>query len=413
MYTKAFSCQLQVLGASSERCCCITGARELRTGLATDYPITKSLNAFYNSCFTEGSITTGLHPVRWVVALAISAPVILGTAFLFARLGGNQDFARSCLRGLRYLLAAEFSGFALLVMVGLAYEHRARAGEAALFHPPGELIDLGGYRLHLYCTGTGGPTVILEHGHRATYLDWYLVQPKVAEFNRVCSFDRGGHGWSDLSPRPRVPSAMAEELHTLLRASGERPPYILVGHSFGGLNAIMFAKRFPDEVAGVVLVDSPHPDVLRRAPWRAQLWLRMMRFTMPFGLPRWRGWCEGGPQETLAIKRALMCMPQSIETILHEDASFPAAAREIRGITSLGSVPLAVIARDPAKGRNAALEARHSQQQRGAMKLSTNSRFIVAEGSAHDVPLARPDVVVEAVRSLLKPQAQAGSRGTP
>jgi pimeloyl-ACP methyl ester carboxylesterase len=175
----------------------------------------------------------------------------------------------------------------------------------------------------------------------------------------------------------------------------------------------MFAHRFPDEVAGVVLVDIPHPDALRRASWRAQLWLRMMRFTMPFGLPRWRGWCEGGPQETLAMKSALTCRPQSIATILHEDASFPAAASEIRGITSLGSVPLAVIARDPAKGRNATLESRHSQQQRGAMKLSTNSRFIVAEGSAHDVPLKRPDVIVGAVRSLITPQAPADIRGTP
>jgi pimeloyl-ACP methyl ester carboxylesterase len=351
--------------------------------------------------------------LRWAISLALAVPAVLAAAALISRLGGNHDLARTCMRGLRYALATELTLLIVVSVIGFSYEHRARRHEAALFHPPGRLVDIGGYRLHLYCTGTGGPTVVLEHGHRATYLDWYLVQPKLAEFNRVCSFDRGGHGWSDLSPRPRVPSAMAEELHTLLRAAGERPPYILVGHSFGGLDAIMFAHRFPDEVAGVVLVDSPHPDVLRRASWRGQLWLRMMRFTMPFGLPRWRGWCEGGPQETLAIKRALTCRPQSIETILREDAAFPAAGDEVRDVTSLGSVPLVVIARDPAKGRNAALEARHSQQQRGAMNLSTNSRFIVAEGSAHDVPLERPDVIVSVVRSLITPPAPAGSRGTP
>jgi pimeloyl-ACP methyl ester carboxylesterase len=351
--------------------------------------------------------------LRWTLAVAVTAPAVLAAAFLFARLGGNQDLARTCLRGLRFLITAELALLALLALIGFNYERRARGREAALFHPPGQLIDIGGYRLHLYCTGSGGPTVVLEHGHRATYLDWYLVQPEIAAFTRVCSYDRAGHGWSDPSPKPRVPSAMAEELHALLRAAGERPPYLLVGHSYGGLDAAMFAHQFPNEVAGVILVDSPHPDVLRRASWRARLWLHVMQLTMPFGLPRWRGWCDGGPQETLAIKRALTCRPQTIETIFREDASFPAGAIELRGITSLGNVPLVVIARDPAKGRNAALESRHNQQQLGTMKLSTNSRFIVAEGSGHDVPLAKPDVIVKAVKELIKAPAPAGSRGTP
>jgi pimeloyl-ACP methyl ester carboxylesterase len=311
------------------------------------------------------------------------------------------------------MLVIEFAVLLVVALLGLGYERRARRQEAAQFHPPGRLVDVGGYRLHLYCTGAGGPTVVLEHGHRATYLDWYRVQPEIAKVTRVCSYDRAGYGWSDPSPRERTPSMIADELHSLLQAAGEKPPYLLVGHSFGAMNVVMFAHKFPDEVAGVVLVDGSTPESLRPAGWREKLWLRTIQLTMPFGLPRWRGWCDSGPQETIALKRALICRPQNIQTIFREDAAFPAAANEVRGISSLAGVPLVVIARDPASGANSKFEARHAEQQRDLAKLSTNSRIIVAEGSAHDVPLAKPDVIVEAVKRLLTPPAPADSRGTP
>jgi pimeloyl-ACP methyl ester carboxylesterase len=343
----------------------------------------------------------------------MAVPVILAACFFFARIGENQDLARNCARAFRIVLAIEVAALVIIAFIGLRYERRARQQDAAQFHPPGKLVDVGGYRLHVYCTGSGGPTVILEHGHRATYLDWYRVQPEIAQFARVCSFDRAGYGWSDPSPRNRIPSVMADELRSALQAAGEKPPYVLVGHSFGAMDAIMFAHKFADEVIGVVLVDGSTPESLYRASLRTRLWFRMMQLTMPFGLPRWRGWLDAGPKETVAIKRALTCRPQFIETIFREDAAFPATARELREITSLGSVPAVVIARDPARGSNSQSEARHAQQQRKLAQLSTNSRLAVADGSAHDVPLARPDVVVQAVKSLLTPPAQADSRGTP
>jgi pimeloyl-ACP methyl ester carboxylesterase len=345
--------------------------------------------------------------------LVVAVPLIVGAGFVLARLSGSHDLARNCARVFRIVLAIEIAALVIVALLGLRYERRARQEDASRFHPPGHLVDVGGYRLHLYCTGSGGPTVVLDHGHRATYLDWYRVQPEIAQSTRVCSFDRAGYGWSDPSPRSRIPSVMADELHAALQAAGEKPPYLLVGHSFGAMNAIMFAHKFPNEVAGVVLVDGPTPESLHRASLRTRLWLRMMQLTMPFGLPRWRGWFDGGPTEIVAIKRALTCRPEFIKTIFREDAAFPVTVSEIRGITSLGNIQVVVIARDPATGSNSVLEQRHGRQQREMAKLSTNSRFIVAEGSAHDVPLARPDVIVEAVKSLLRPQVQAGSRGTP
>jgi pimeloyl-ACP methyl ester carboxylesterase len=351
--------------------------------------------------------------VRWALVLAAVFPTILGMSALLFGVAGNQELACTYLRGFRLLIAAELVLVLILACVGLAYEQRARAHDAAQFRPPGSLVDLGGYKLHLYCTGSGGPTVILEHGHQATYLDWNLVQPKLSQFARVCSFDRAGYGWSDPSPQPRLPSRMAEELRRLLEAAGEKPPYILVGHSFGGLDAIMFAHKFPSQVAGVVLVDSSHPDGLKQSSWQSRFWLRLMQFTMPFGLPRSRGWCGGGPQETLRIKRALNCQPENIRTIFREDAAFPVTVQEIRQIADLGSLPLVVIARDPATGPDAVSAASHTQQQRAWAMLSRDSKFVIAQGSGHDIPLARPEVIVESVRDLIKLREQADSRGTP
>jgi len=336
---------------------------------------------------------------------------MLAAAYGISKFYGNDALAHTCLRSLRYLVAAEFVAFIVIALVGFDYERRARAREAAQFHPPGRLVDIGGYRLHLYCTGSGGPTVILEHGHRATYLDWFRVQPETAKFTRVCSYDRAGYGWSDRSPKDRVPSVMAEELHTLLIAAGEKPPYVLVGHSFGALDTVMFAHKFPGEVAGLVLVDGARPESLRQIPGR--LWVRMMEITMPFGLPRWRGWCEGGPAEIAAEKAVHSCRSQYLTTIQQEDSNFPQTAAEMRGISSLRNIPLVVIARDPGRGQNPAAETRNIQRQRESATLSTNSVFIVAEGSGHDVPLARPDLIVKAVQDLIRPLAQAGNRGTP
>ena len=137
------------------------------------------------------------------MVLGIVLPLLLAATSVVAKHGGNEDFARNCLRAFRYLVAAELAIVFIAALFGLSYERRARAREAMQLHPPGRLVDLGGYRLHLYCTGTGGPTVILEHGHRATYLDWFRVQPEAAKFTRVCSYDRAGYGWSDPSPKNR------------------------------------------------------------------------------------------------------------------------------------------------------------------------------------------------------------------
>ena len=121
-------------------------------------------------------------------------------------------------------------------------------------------MDVGGFRLHLHCAGEGSPTIVLDAALGASSLSWSLVQPELARLSRVCSYDRGGFGWSDPGPMPRTAYRIAEELHTLLERARVPPPYVLVGHSFGGLVALIFTRRFRSVTSGLVLVDPAHAE---------------------------------------------------------------------------------------------------------------------------------------------------------
>ena len=131
-------------------------------------------------------------------------------------------------------------------------------GDATRLPPPGRLVDVGGFRLHINCVGEGHPTVILDAGLGQTSLDWSLVQPDLGRTTRVCAYDRAGMAWSDPSSNTRTPAIVAEELHTLLANAGIAGPYVLVAHSLSGKYARMFAMRHPTEVAGLVLIDARH-----------------------------------------------------------------------------------------------------------------------------------------------------------
>ena len=329
----------------------------------------------------------------------MAAPIVLLVATGMAAIA-NSDSTRGLLRGLRYLLLSELVLLIAVAAIGATYEARSRARDRRFYHPPGRLVDIGGYKLHLHCSGSGGPTVILDYGLEGSYLDWRLVQPEVAQFTRVCSYDRGGYGWSDPSPKRRVPSVMMDELHALLAAVGEKPPYIVVGHSYGGFDALMFAHKFPEETAAVVLVDSSHPDFHLSFDWKRKIWLRMLQYSMLFGLPRWRGWCGDSSTEVGLIKRAFSCQSWVPATGYRQLAAFPASVAEIRNLGSLGELPLVVVSRDP----NRPGEGRPGwhRLQEDLTRFSANSSHVIAEGSGHDIPRDRPDVVVDAIKRLVK-----------
>lgn len=340
------------------------------------------------------------HPVRWATVILVAAPVLLFLSCVAASLA-HRESEQSLRDWLRYTLMAEVSLLILLAVCGFIYERASQARDARLYPPPGRLIDMGGYRLHLYCTGQGSPTVILEHGLDGSYLDWRKVQPQIAGFTRVCSYDRAGYGWSDKSPAARMPSAIAEELEALLRKAGEQPPFILVGHSMGAFNILRFAHRYPDEVAAIVLVDGSHPEENLPFPWKRKVSLRFRQFAMPFGLPRLRKWCAGCDPELQGLRAAMNCNARVLSTHYEQWSAFPAAARETRELGDPLKIPLVVISRDPSVGRHPAGEQRWAQLQKRLMDFSSNSTQVVAQGSGHNIPGQRPDVIVEAVRHLI------------
>jgi pimeloyl-ACP methyl ester carboxylesterase len=169
------------------------------------------------------------------------------------------------LRGCLTLLALPF----FLAIIGATYQAIASEVDQRKYPPPGQLVDIGGYQMHLYCTGAnvdGSSTVILEQGLGGISSGWALVQPDVAKVTRICSYDRAGMGWSEPSPEPRDAQNIAKELHTLLHNANIPGPYVLVGWSFGGLYVREYAGQYGDDVAGLVLLDSSHPDQWTSTP---------------------------------------------------------------------------------------------------------------------------------------------------
>jgi alpha/beta hydrolase fold len=143
-----------------------------------------------------------------------------------------------------------------LAVVGAIYQAIATERAERAYPPPGEMVDVGGHSLHINCVGQGSPTVLLDGGSGEWSAQWVRVQQEVSDTTRVCAYDRAGMGWSEMGPEPRDAGQIPSELHTLLSKAGIEGPYVLVGHSFGGMYMQMYAARYPDEVAGVALVDS-------------------------------------------------------------------------------------------------------------------------------------------------------------
>jgi len=256
--------------------------------------------------------------------------------------------------------------------------------------------------------GEGSPTVILNSGLSDSSLSWYKVQPEVAHFARVCSFDRAGLGWSDSSPKQRNAEVFAEELHSLLQNAKVDGPFVLVGHSMGGYDVRIYASKFPKEVTGIVLVDSTYPDYALWLPalkislenWERRL--RREKALMPFGIPRLMKWCGDGPQEIRARLRTVECTVSRLTETLAECATvWNASAAQVRGTGSLRDLPLIVISEDPSKNTKEFLPAFEEGQER-LVHLSSKGSRIVAIGSGHQIQRERPDIVISAIKAVVE-----------
>ena len=276
--------------------------------------------------------------------------------------------------------------FRFAITVALVFVAPPALAQSARPDKMGEMIDVGGYRLHIVCEGQavpGGPTVILDSGGGSSSSSWNIVQPEVAKFARVCSYDRPGLGRSDRKPKPYTSIDVMKDLHTLLEKSGVGKPYVMAGHSLGGMHIRLFAKLYPKDVAGMVFVDSFNEDEL--APERSII-----------------------PPE---VKRQYP--PEYFKPYIVEDMDLETIAAQARANKWYGDIPVIVLTRAAPKklkednekelvpGQAEKSERRRIDLQNDLARRSTNSKHIIAEKSGHNVQLDQPELVVESIRQVI------------
>jgi pimeloyl-ACP methyl ester carboxylesterase len=274
----------------------------------------------------------------------------------------------------------------VLAVIGAIYQAIATERAERAFPPPGEMVDVGAYSLHIYCAGQGEPTVVLDAGSGEMSADWVLVQREVSGTTRVCAYDRAGMGWSEMGPEPRDARRISGELNALLTEAGIEGPYVLVGHSFGGLYAQTYAARYAEKVAGVCLVESSSPEQFGHRPAARDSHepptrtFAVASLLARIGVVRLLYELLPAPPELPPQQRAhidaLGPSTRQVSTTALELRAGPQTAAQARGLRSLGDKPLAVVSAGTQ-------EPEWLELQDDLVTLSSNSEHRVVEGATH------------------------------
>jgi len=287
--------------------------------------------------------------------------------------------------------------------------------------PTSGIYTVNGHRMHLNCTGSGGPTLVLDAGLGNDALIWGGVQPQLAKTTRVCSYDRAGFGWSDPVPGPRDADHIAVELHQLLQQANISGPIVLMGHSIAGMYIRDYAARYPDQVAGLIFLDGSTPLQDQNPAFQAAgetgipRWasIIVMRSVFAAGLPRVVGSCArpmpGFDPHAGDLLAEDLCHPQ-YGAVNQELSSFNASGRETAHTGPFGALPVLILSQDPQQAINLAhgsrqmidMEKAWGRMQEDLKQLSTRSRRIIARGSSHAVQIDRPDVLISEVPKFIQ-----------
>ena len=306
----------------------------------------------------------------------------------------------------------------------------SKAGGGALYLHPGRMVDLGGFRLNIYCTGSGSPTVVFDSGLEDWAPAWITIQPEISRTTRTCTYDRAGNGLSDPGPMPRTTARIVTELHVLLRNAGEKGPFILVGHSFGGINVRHYADRYLTEVAGLVLDDaSAEQQVLYMTPKerrdndndiaRAQhfmahcMHLAQRRFHKSTlkdlhacpgqffrGLPDPKDF--PGPLDATLIYEAERSQQYAASASEFSNFTTSGMRTLLREHRSYGSMPVRILVAYRHTHSTAKDEALWQKMHRQWLDLSSNAKYIPATKSGHYIQFDQPELVVRAIEDEIR-----------
>lgn len=268
---------------------------------------------------------------------------------------------------------------------------------------PGRLVEANNVQVHIYCQGEGTPTILLEAGLGGNSLEWSPVQHQLMNHTRVCSYDRPGYGWSEISATPRNARTISGELKTILDSAGESGPFILVGHSFGGHIVRLFANEFAESVSGIVLVDASHERLFEflqggsasstlvtiKAP-------QSYKPSVPGNLP----------SELKPVFSRLSARPETQLTVQNETFYFRRSAAEVNRFTKLPAVPVSVVSRGSEGQTNDPKSNSVSQNwmnmQRDLHARLSDSEHVIAANSGHYPHLDEPDLVSETIQAMLR-----------
>jgi pimeloyl-ACP methyl ester carboxylesterase len=346
---------------------------------------------------------------------------------------GKKSKRAGCLRWLGRVTLGAVILLLGLVAIGAIYQGIASVRDAKLYKPVDQLVDVNGIQMRLDCRGSGSPTVVLEAGAQSSSIVWVRIQDDVAQYTRVCSYDRPGYGWSDSVHETIYPEQVADMLHTLLENSAEKPPYLMVGHSFGGVYIRVFTEKYPDEVVGMVLVDSSHENQAQQAPPELvddfeklksaqSASLLFLRIAEPIGLLRAFKMMEPAVDSLQLPDRekgpALVEMYRTgfIGAYVRETNMMAAYSGQPR---KLGDLPLIVLSQNwdvqkllemypPAFQSQLTMERWQQEadninkMQEELAALSTRGKRIIVEDSGHFIQLDQPEVVIDAIQEVFK-----------
>ena len=323
------------------------------------------------------------------------------------------------LKILKWLVVSVAGIVVVALIAGRVYQEISESRDLERYPPPGQMIDIDGHLMHINCIGEGSPTVMLELGVGSASVSWYDLHKRLSEITKTCAYDRAGLGYSEPSGQPKRATDVAERLQKLLRNAGIDDELILVGWSAGGVYVREFFRRYPENVGGMLLVDSSHEQQASRMPTTsgggADPALEIAKHLAPFGLLRLSGVLKQrvasslGSDDAKAYLNVTYHLSHVLDTVSQESAAFNLDMDAERPPSPVGDLPLIVLTRG-APEEDAGVSREQMQQEREAWMrlqreltaLSTNGRQIIAEESGHNIHADQPQLVIDAVKNLVR-----------